>query len=526
MHNTKQYKRAMRRLETQRALAAPGASEFDILCLAGAECDASDVGNADRLMFKYGSRMAYTDECGWFVYSSDGRWKMGEVNALGLAGEVARNIKYETKHLSDPRDVKNRHQWAARSGNSNHLRGMLKAAEPTLSLDISAFDKVPYLWNCPNGTVDLRTGVLQPHSEHDLMTKMSGIRYNPAATCPTWERFLSDVFSGDQEMISFVHRMVGYCMFGHQMEQKAFFLVGDPTNAKENGSNGKSLFQNVLGDLFGEYSTGVDSDLIVLTRNKSTINNAVAALRGARLGIGTEFDRGDVINDRELKRMTSSDVIKARFLHKEFFDFETNAKLMFSSNYMPTINGNDDGIWRRVVIIPFKTKFWEARECPPGGIVKDPFMREKLSEELEGILAWAVRGAMAYHIGSQVDKDGLKVPEYLYAAREERMDVDDPFGDFIDTCLVMGKDKMISAGSVWEAYKNFCSLNAIGQKTEKALAMRLSEIGVLKDKKLTAKHNRCWRRGAELSAAGKAYSLNRFEAERATTQGGPFSVVK
>lgn len=484
-----------------------GAAEYEILTAAGATFAQTDVGNADRLMVKYGSRMAHTAAAGWAVFDGK-RWDIagGDTRAMGIAGEVARAIFYECKELDDDKAVARRIGWAEKSGRAGSLRGMLEAAAPSLSVDIAEFDKQAHLWNAPNCTIDLRTGAMLPHSPDDMLTRMSSVEYDPSAKAPTWERFLNDVFLGDRELIEFVQRMVGYAMFGHQDAQKAFFFIGDESKADENGSNGKSLFQAILRALFGEYSTGVDRSLIVEEKNKSSINNDVAKLSGARLGLGSELKKNDVLADREVKRLTGDDVISARFLRREYFDFVSQCTLFYSTNYVPLVTGQDDGVWRRLVFLPFTAKFWEARECPEGGIVKDPKMKSKLLAELPGILAWAVRGAMAYHAGDVSDKDGLKVPERLYAARDSKKSEFDPFADFMDLCLDFGKEHSITSADLNRAYKNFCAVNGVKEMSDTALGLRVKGKGVDKDAELTRIRRQTVRRGAQLSELGRIYA--------------------
>jgi putative DNA primase/helicase len=524
--NSKQYRRAMRALEQWR-LQMAGEKDYAILTATGATFAQTDIGNADRMMIKYGSRMAHTAAAGWAVYDGK-RWDIagGDTRAMGIAGEVARGVFFECKHLNDDKDVARRIGWAEKSGRAGSLRGMLDAAAPSLSVNIDGFDVVPHLWNAPNGTVDLRTGDLRAHSPDDMLTRMSPVAYDPKAKAPTWERFLDDVFQGDAELIGFVQRMTGYAMFGHQDAQKAFILTGDESNADGNGSNGKSLFQAILGALFGEYSTGVDRSLIVEEKNKSGINNDVAALAGARLGIGSEFKKNDVLADREFKRLTGDDTISARFLRREYFNFVSQCCLIYSSNYMPLVTGQDDGVWRRIVMVPFKAKFWEARECPEGGIIKDPKMKSKLLTELTGILAWAVRGAVAYNAGDLSDKDGLKVPDRLYAARDAKKGEFDPFADFMDLCLEFGQEHSISSADLNRAYRNFCQVNGTKEMTDTALGLRVKGRGVDKDGDLTRLRRQTVRRGAQLSEVGRLYAAGITSAMDALKSPPPMRVVR
>lgn len=470
---------------------------YAVLTRAGAGFDLTDLGNADRLLAKYGDRMAFVEGVGWVVF--DGRcWDRysGDKRAKGMAGEIARAIKFECKHLEE-KAVPFRLRWAERSGRASSVKGMLEMAEPATLTPLDAFDREPNLWNAQNGTVDLTTGRIASFSPAKMLTGMGPLRYDATAVCPTWDRFITEITCGDDALAGLLQRAVGYSMYAHQEEQVAFFLAGDETNDKMNGSNGKSLFLAIIAAVFGQYQTGVDKGLITQEARKSGINSDVAALAGKRLGIGGEFDRNDVLAEREFKRLTGEDVIKARFLRQEYFDFYSVATLWYATNYMPLIQSQDDGVYRRTIIIPFLAKFHDPRNCPEGGKVKDPRLKARLLKEVEGVFRWCVEGAVAYA------RDGLQVPEHLYAVREARKDAFNPLADFAALCLDFGPDKVEAAGNLYRAYERFAEVNE-GQRLDKTpFGRRLNGMGIVKDAHLSKRL--VYRRGACLNEVGKTY---------------------
>lgn len=477
--------------------ARPEPETFAVLARAGASFDLTDLGNADRLLAKYGTRMAFVGGVGWVVF--DGRsWDRytGDKRAKGLAGEVARAIKFECKHLEE-KAVPFRLRWAERSGRAGSVKGMLEMAEPATLTPLDAFDREPNLWNAQNGMVDLVTGRIASFSPAKMLTGMGPLRYDANAACPTWDRFITEITCGDDALAGLLQRAVGYSMYAHQEEQVAFFLSGDESNDEMNGSNGKSLFLAIIGAIFGQYQTGVDKGLITQDARKSGINSDVAALAGKRLGIGGEFDRNDVLAEREFKRLTGEDVIKARFLRQEYFDFYSMATLWYATNYIPLIQSQDDSVYRRTIIIPFRAKFHDARNCPENGKVKDPKLKTRLMAELEGVFRWCVEGAIAYA------KDGLKVPDHLYAVRNAKKNAFNPLADFAALCLEFGPDKVEAAGNLYRAYDRFAEVNE-GQRLDKTpFGRRLNGMGVVKDEQLSKRL--VYRRGACLNAIGKAY---------------------
>ncbi len=469
-----------------------------VLARAGAGFDLTDLGNADRLLAKYGDRVAYVGEIGWVVF--DGRcWdrQSGGKRAKGMAGEIARSIKEECKYLKRKKQVPPRLQWSRRSASASAIRGMLEMAEPAVLTSLDAFDKQPHLWNAQNGTLDLITGQLMPFLPANMMTGIAPLHYDQGAQCPNWDGFITDITCGCTALAGLLQRAVGYSMFAHQEEQVAFFLTGDETDDKRNGSNGKSLFLAIIAAVFGQYQTGVDKGLITQAARKSGINSDVAALSGKRLGIGGEFDRNDVMDEREFKRLTGEDVIKARFLRQEYFDFYSMATLWYATNYMPLIQSQDAGVYRRTIIIPFLAKFHDAWECPKGGKVKDIKLKARLLDELEGIFRWCVEGAVAYAQG------GLNVPGHLYAVRNAKKNDFDPLSDFASICLDIGPEKVEQAGNLFRAYERFAEVNEGQKLTSTAFGRRLNGMGIVKDADLSKRL--VYRRGACLNKVGKAY---------------------
>ncbi len=468
-----------------------------VLTRAGARFDLSELGNSDRLLARYGDRMAYVVGADWVVF--DGRcWDRysGKERAIGMAAEIARAIKFECQHL-DKEEVPFRLQWAERSGRASSIRGALDMAKPAVLVPLDVFDQKNHLWNAQNGTLDLTTGQLAQFSPADMLTGMGPLHYDPKAQCPAWDAFITDITCGDRTLAGFLQRAVGYSMFAHQEEQVAFFLTGEETNDKMNGSNGKSLFLAIMAAVFGQYQTGVDKGLITQDARKSGINSDVAALSGKRLGIGGEFERNDVLAEREFKRLTGEDVIKARFLRQEYFDFYSMATLWYATNYMPLIQSQDAGVYRRTIIIPFLAKFYDAHECPEGGKVKDPKLKARLLGELEGIFRWCVEGAVAYAQG------GLSVPGHLYAVRNAKKNAFDPLSDFASICLDIGPDKVEQAGNLFRAYERFAEVNEGQKLTSTAFGRRLNGMGIVKDAERSKRL--VYRRGARLNEVGKAY---------------------
>lgn len=494
-------------------VAGSGVSHRDVALSVSTRFAENDIGNADRFLAHFGDEVRYTTEAGWLAF--DGRrWNrgVGAARARNFANEVARSIAGECQFIDDPDAQKDRFGWAMQSGSNGRIKGLLETATPDLTVSVADFDREEDLMCLHNGVVDLRSGEIYEHSPDQMMTMLAGSEFDPYAVeqpeAPTWESFLDDIMCGDREMVRFLQLAVGYSLFASAREQVAFFCTGDEEHKKQNGSNGKSLFLSTILAAAGEYGTTVTRTLVV-EKNHEGVSNDVAKLKGKRIAVGSEFKRKDVIAAEQFKRLTGDEAVEARFLHKEFFEFENKSTFWFATNYLPLVSDQDDGVWRRMVIIAFRAKFWPKETCPPGGKVKDNSLKERLLEELPGILRWCIEGAMAYAAAGR-----LEIPSQLFAQRETKQAEFDPLRDFMTACVVMDPTAACPAVDLRRAYERFCEMNGMEAMNVTAFGRRLNEEGLAKDEAMTRAKGSVWRRGAKLSAAGRSYIERRTPEPR------------
>ncbi|MEC5254061.1 phage/plasmid primase, P4 family, partial [Bacillus paralicheniformis] len=222
---------------------------------------------------------------------------------------------------------------------------------PMVSVRKQELDSHKYLFNCDNGVIDLKTGELLPHDRDLLFTKISPVSYQPDADCPNWKAFLESIFIDDRgapnyEIIDFMQKAIGYSLTGDTTEQVMFFLFG-------NGRNGKSTFINTVQHLFGDYGRQTNSDTFIKKKNDSAINNDIARLDGARFVSAVESEEGQQLSESLVKQITGGEKMSARFLRQEYFEFTPEFKVFFTTNHKPIVKGSDEGIWRRIRLIPF-----------------------------------------------------------------------------------------------------------------------------------------------------------------------------
>jgi putative DNA primase/helicase len=258
--------------------------------------------------------------------------------------------------------------------------------------------------------------------------------FDPKADCERWDAFLWRVLGQDQDLYLYARRLVGYLLTGTTTEQVLHFFYGL-------GANGKSVFCEILEALLGEYGLVASPDLVMMRRHTG-IPNDIARLRGVRAAFMNETSQGSRFDEAKLKDLTGGDTLTGRFLHQEFFDFAPTHKLVIRGNHKPVISGTDDGLWRRLRLMPFIVTI------PPGE--QDLELVEKLREELPGILRWAVNGCLEWQ------RVGLRPPPAIVEAVRAYREESDTLGRFIeDCCNTTSKLSQVKAGVFFQRYQQF-----------------------------------------------------------------------
>jgi len=414
----------------------------------------SDAMNAHALVAWTDGRIKYAPGLGFYVWN--GRvWERSEVKvrqevhrmgaALVLAGETqkARGFTMTTR--------------------INDLLTELKSV-PSVHVRSSDFDDRPDLLTFRNGTVDLRTGKLRPHAKTDMLTYGLDLDYRPGAECSRWESFLREIFPGNPELPAYLQRLIGYGVTGHTSEQCFTVLWGK-------GANGKSVLTDTLTAVFRNVSKTTPFATFE-EKTSGGIPNDVAALRGARLVMASEGESGKPMSEAVLKRVTGKDMIAARFLRQEFFEFKPTFLLMLATNHKPKFRGQDEGLWRRVKMIPFK-RWFAPHE-------RDYDLDTKLLAEAEGIAAWAVRGAVEWYAS------GLNDPAVITSASREYRETSDQLAGFFPGVLERAADTAVINGSeAFSAYLDWCEAENLPQKerwTRRTFYDAMEERGAVRKK--------------------------------------------
>jgi putative DNA primase/helicase len=429
----------------------------------------TDLGNTERLLHRYGHLFRFCPEKGWHCWDGK-RWVHDSERKLKRAvARMVRLIKEEVDLV--PADQEDAGveilKWAKASEGIGHFNAASSMAEGLGKVvGINAFDQDQWLFNCANGTLDLLSNEFREHRQEDLITNISPVLYDPKAECPLWLEFLETVLAGDQELIAFVQRSAGYGLTGSTAAHCLFMLYGS-------GRNGKTTFLEVLQYISGTYATSTNME-IFLVKNNEGIPNDLAALNKARFVTSVETEDGRRLAEAKVKQITGGDTISARFLHKEFFSFLPQFKIWIGTNHRPVIRGTDEGIWRRIRLIPFEVYI-------PDGKVDEKLV-SKLKSEASGILNWMLAGLEEYKLG------GLMEPKAVIAATDDYRKSEDWLARFLEaeTTPATSPEHRTQARDLYNRYKTW----ADDAKEFKQPERKFNEAMEAKDVEFSKVHNK------------------------------------
>lgn len=424
----------------------------------------TDLGNAERFIEDNGHNVRYLPAWKkWLVWNGK-RWAVDEtLEVQKMAKRSIRGMWKDVEFLSAG-EQKDMVKHIMQSEGDSKLHAMLSRAkaEPGIAITPSQLDANPWLLCVENGVLDLQTGALRPHDRDLLMTKVAPAPYDADTKCPTWLAFLARIMNGNQPLIDFLQRAVGYSLTGTTGERCLLFLYGI-------GANGKSTFLEVLRALLSEYAQQADFTTFLERKGDSGPRNDIARLFGARVVTSSEVGEGKRLNESLVKTLTGNDTVTARFLHAEFFEFSPQFKLWLAANHRPVIRGTDNAIWTRVRLVPFLVSIPEGE--------RDLGLKDKLIAELPGILAWAVQGCLLWH------EYGLGMPAAVQEATESYRRESDTLGAFLEDCTVAEADAATKATELYQAYKQWAEEAGEYQLTQTAFGRSLEERGIRVEKR-------------------------------------------
>lgn len=416
----------------------------------GLKYECSEVGNMDRFADQHTGKLIYIPQKrSWYLWDSLRYRRAGDEEVHELALETAKSIFDEARDCQTEQGCKQVSSWAYSSRSETRIKRMISMAakSPKLVRNIADFDQDGHLVNCQNGIVDLKTGELLERTPDSLVTKLAPVAYDRKSNCPTFDRLLWDVFSGDGELLRWLQRAVGYTLTG-SVDEHVFFL------AYGTGANGKSTLFETLLDILGDYGRAAEFETFLATdKGNVRVLEGIAKLQGVRFALASETDSTRRFSESVVKKITGGDTVTGTQLYGKSFEFRPQFKLWLLANHLPIAKDASHGFWRRVKVIPFNRTF-EAHQIDQG-------LREKLLAEKEGIFAWCVRGAKDWY-QAQSEKggrSGLGSCKAIEEAVDLYKEANDSFSPFIEECLTKTTEAQTPASELYEAYKRWCAQN-------------------------------------------------------------------
>jgi putative DNA primase/helicase len=424
----------------------------------------TDVGNAERLVARHAGSLRYCPELRSWVAWDGRRWVLDAGGyAVECAKETVRSIRAEALAAPDAAQRASLTKWAGLSESAARILGLVRMAEsdPRLRVSPGELDQDPYLLNCANGVVDLRTGELHPHDPGLLVTRLAPVEYDPAARAPRWLRFLDAVFDGNAEVIGFLQRAAGYSLTGDTREECLFLLWGA-------GRNGKGTFLRTLMEMLGDYAVTADFSTFTSQQERGGPRDDVAHMRGRHFVTAQEGREGGALAESLIKWLTGGDRVRARRLYENSYEFLPTHKIWLATNYKPVVRGGDPAIWSRIKLVPFEVSF-EGRE--------DRGLKEALRAELPGVLAWAVEGCLRWQ------EDGMCFPETVRGATAAWRNENDQVGRFLDECCVRGEFCTVRSRTLYGEYRRWSGEAGEEPMGEKPFCQRVMAAGFERKKR-------------------------------------------
>lgn len=436
--------------------------------------DYSDVGQAKVLSREYGDELKFTAATDFIrfdgeVWVEDKQMAVGACvefldlqlqdakdsieeaqKALVKAGYDESVVKQGSKAIA--KDIKSEHlglfymlvgaekylAFAMKRRDYKYITSALNVSKSMLTIKVSDLDKDPVLLNTPRATYNLEKGVAgeQPHDPFDLITKITECSPGDEGM-DIWLEALETFFCGDAELIEYVQKVIGLAAIGKVYEEFIIIAYGD-------GANGKSTFWNTIARVLGTYSGKISSDILTMG-NKVNAQPEMAELKGKRLIIASEMQEGVRLNTAMVKQLCSTDEIQACKKYKDPFHFVPSHQVVLYTNHLPKVGANDDGIWRRLKVIPFNAKIKGNSDIKNYA----DYLYEKAGS---AIMKWIIEGAEKVSKTDHKVDDPKCVRDAVAAYREDN----DWLGHFIADCCEVGDGLTEKSGEFYQQYRAYC----------------------------------------------------------------------
>ena len=323
---------------------------------------------------------------------------------------------------------------------------LARAGAGSLGITGDEWDADPWSLAVENGVIDLQAGTFRPGTPADYFKTYAPTPWEGVdAPCGTWEATLESTFGGDGELVAFVGRLAGYAITGKTTEAIFPIFWGS-------GRNGKTVFLQAMADVLGPDLAGpIEAESLLesrFTRPSGGPSSDLLHLRGRRLAWVSETNENRRINAGRVKLFSGGDFITGRAPYAaRQVTFRPTHKIFMLTNHRPKADASDEALWRRVLLIPFETVFvTDPDPEKPNERKADLDLADRLKAERPGILAWLVKGCLAWR------REGLNPPRTVLAATERYRDTEDTIKTFLLECCAEGPTRTVRAGTLFKAF--------------------------------------------------------------------------
>lgn len=428
----------------------------------------NDRGNSQLFADVFGNELRWNVTAKeWYIYSG-GRWQR---DTGGMYASMKMKMLQDAlfQYFGEVREdlQKSYIDNVMRMTRLNVRETILKDARDVNWFENADLDSDIYLFNCKNGTLDLKTMKFKPHDQNDLISRISNVVYDPKATSPDFEKFVTEIMSGDKDKMRFLQKALGYSLTGSAAEECFFILYGATTR------NGKGTLTSTITYMMGDgYAASAVPETFAMKMNRDSrqASGDIARLAGVRFLNVSEPQKNMQLDVALVKTLTGRDRITARHLHEREFEFEPEFKIFMNSNFLPAINDETIFSSERVKVIPFERHF--------DGADRDVTLKDRLRTEqnISGIFNWCLEGLRMYR------EEGLKVPLSVSLATAEYADSSDKYKAFIKECLVEDAFSSCKAKDAYYAYKQWCSESGFRYENKSKWLMAMRGKGIVRDR--------------------------------------------
>jgi putative DNA primase/helicase len=402
------------------------------------------------------------------------RWQFDDtLNTFNRARMICREVAATCNHLKLRKELASAKTVAA-------VERMARS-DRRLAATVEQWDADPWLLNTPEGVIDLRTGVIREHRAEDFITRITKVAPDKKP-CPLWHAFLDVVTGGDKALQQYLQRVCGYALTGSTREHALFFLWGT-------GANGKGTFINAITGVLADFHRTAPIETFIASHNERHPTD-LAGLRGARLVTANETEEGRRWAEAKIKQLTGGDMVSARFMRQDFFDYVPQFKLMIAGNHKPSLRTVDEAIRRRFNLIPFTITI------PPEQ--RDTELGEKLKAERAAILQWMIDGCLAWQ------KQGLAPPKAVTAATEAYLEAQDTFSAWLDECCERDPNAWERTTTLFASWKTWAEQSGQFVGDAKTFRARIERYDSIEHKPEPGT-KRAGFRGVRLKPAGEGF---------------------